>query len=79
MPLPVLYMEIIAGSIIWTCKVHEWNGKTIHVEQSNSIIDTEYNMIVWLLKNNYIKTNQGIEEIPENIANIIENNFHEML
>lgn len=54
-PLPVLFMEITGGCITWVCEAHKLDGKIIHAKVGIDIIEAIYNMMIWLLENNYIE------------------------
>ena len=54
-PLPVLFMEITGGCVTWVCEAHKLDGKVIHAKVGIDIIEVVYNIMIWLLENNYIK------------------------
>jgi len=55
-PFPELWQEMLAGMIVWRCKLTFMEDKTTYTSQPhNTEIEAVYDCVEWVLKNYYIK------------------------
>ncbi len=55
LPFPVLYMEMVAGMILWCCECHFMEtDEVVRIEHYDNPVDACYNMILKLKESNLL-------------------------